>query len=121
MNRGIHLAFSLGPFKDGVYQYVFLEKLKIIFNYGFSILGGSLSNIYWSLEAVPRFFRENWDNRIISLFFFSISLGHIYFSYRLLKYITQLEHVKWYLWGIWIVNSCIWFFMGSIIPLLMSL
>lgn len=89
--------------------------------YGYSILGGSLSNIYWSLVNLPNFFKEDWTDKIISLTFFSVSSVHVYLSYRLLSYMLQTEVLKWYLWLVWVVNCYIWFFMGSIITLMMRL
>jgi hypothetical protein len=121
LTHDIHIAFSLGPFKDRPIEYGIVRKMQIAFQYALSVFGGSLSNIYWSLEALLRFFREDWFDKVISLTFFSVSLAHIYVSYRLLKHMWQVEVLKWYWWGIWVANCYIWFFMGSIIPRFMRL
>ena len=113
-----------GSFYHAVYDHPvsIFEKLAIIIEYGFfSIIGGSLSNIYLSLVSLPNFFKEDWTDKIISLTFFSVSSVHVYLSYRLLRYMWQIEVLKWYWWGVWLVNCYLWFFMGSIIPLIMRL
>ena len=104
----------------GQVEKVVNESVNVIFQGGISIGGGSISNIYWCLTPFPNF-QQDWAGDLLVLLLLGISLVHIYLSYRLLKYIGQSEVVKWYWWGIWGVNCYIWFFMGSIIPLMMRL
>jgi hypothetical protein len=97
---GLGSMFLIGPYKG----------------YGYSILGGSLSNIYWFFLSVI-----DKSTDVVFLIFSFISLVHLYLSYRLLSHIWQVKVVKWHWWGIWAVNCYIWFFMGGILPLMMRL
>lgn len=131
---GTFLIIFLGSifyYHGSLYHSVYLyerpgsifEILSLLLEYGFFlVLGGSLSNVYWGLKDLPIFLKEGFtDGNIVSLIFFTISLAHTYISYRILKHIWQTEEVRWYWWVLWIVNCCSWFFMGSIIPLMMRI
>jgi hypothetical protein len=100
--RGYNIIsmFSFGPYEG----------------FGYSILGGSLSNVFL-------FFISMIDGSLDMVFFlfFLFSLLHVLSSCFILNYLWQFKTVKWRGAIIWVGNCSIWFFMGDILPSLMRI
>ena len=111
------LAFCVSILMSTYFSYgnIDFSGLSIILRDIVSILGGSISNLFWC-------FKDSRDNIMLSIFLYFIpvlvSFLNVFFFYKLFKKLRVEDKLKKWVCVAWFFNCLLWFQMGDLIPMI---